>query len=377
MLQPIPRRIIDFHAHFIVPGVRSDAWGRWEEEYAARFGQAKLELWRERQRRNIAARWRGLADAEDRMQTEDEAVALWKQQVDVHGLNAIVFLTGGGNDRLSRIVRQYPGRFIGFAHHDPFAPNAAEELERAVTELGLRGYKILAPVLSKPVDDPAAYPVWETAERLGIPVLIHFGILGGGGGIAGADNCNPLRLERVAQGFPGIPFVIPHFGAGYMRELLLLCWSCPNVHVDTSGSLQWMRWVPGDLTLRSVLRTFLESVGPERILFGSDSSVLPRGFIRMYYEELQRACWSLNVPEEHQDLIFYGNAARLLRLPAETARKPGENPVDAAASTAGAGAGMAAGTAAGTAAATAAGSATETPGAAVMAAAGAEGGARA
>ncbi|OUM93681.1 MAG: hypothetical protein BAA04_02185 [Firmicutes bacterium ZCTH02-B6] len=324
MLQPIPRRVIDFHAHFVVPGARSEAWARWEEEYAAQFGRAKLELWRERQRKNIAARWRGLADAEDRVQSEEEAVARWKQQVDVHGLNAIVFLTGGGNDRLSRIVRQYPGRFIGFAHHDPFAPNAADELERAVTELGLRGYKVLAPVLSKPVDDPAAFPVWETAERLGIPVLIHFGILGGGGGIAGADNCNPLRLERVAQGFPGVPFVIPHFGAGYMRELLLLCWSCPNVHVDTSGSLQWMRWVPGDMTLRSVLRTFLESVGPERILFGTDSSALPRGFIRMYYDELQRACWSLNVPEEHQDLIFYGNAARLLRLPPETAWKPGE-----------------------------------------------------
>jgi len=294
--------------------MRFEAWARWEEEYAAQFGQAKLEMLRQRQRQNIAARWKGLAEAEQRVETEADAIAAWRQQVDAHGLEAIVFVTGGGNDRLARIVQAYPERFIGFAHHDPFAPDAAAELERAVTQLGLKGYKVVAPLLSKPVDDPAAYPVWETAERLGIPVLIHFGILGGGGGIAGAPNCNPLMLERVAQGFPGVPFVIPHFGAGYMRELLLLCWSCPNVHVDTSGSLQWMRWVPGDLTLRSVLRTFMESVGPERILFGSDSTVLPRGFIRMYYEELQRALWSLNIPQEQQDLIFYGNAARLLRL---------------------------------------------------------------
>lgn len=318
MTTKVHRRLIDFHAHFVIPDMTFEPWQRWEEQYAAQFGQAKLESIRKRQEQNIAARWRGLAEAEQRVETEEEAIAAWRDQVDSHGLEAIVFVTGGGNDRLARIVRSYPERFIGFAHHDPFAPGAAEELERSVTGLGLRGYKLLAPLLSKPVDDPSAFPVWETAERLGIPVLIHFGILGSGGGIAGAPNCNPLALETVARGFPGVPFVLPHFGAGYMRELLLLCWSCPNVYVDSSGSLQWMRWVPGEMTLPSVLRTFMESVGPERIIFGSDSTVLPRGFIRMYYEELQRVCWSQNISQEHQDMIFYGNAARLLKLEADS-----------------------------------------------------------
>lgn len=292
-----------------------ESWERWEAQYAARFGADKLDILRQRQQRNIADRWKGLAEVELKVESEEEAVAMWRQQVDAHGLEAIVFVTGGGNERLASIVRTYPERFIGFAHHDPFMPGAAEELERAVVEDGLRGYKVLAPVLSKPVDDPAAFPVWETAERLGVPVLIHFGILGSGGGIAGGRNCDPLALETVARGFPTLPFVIPHFGAGYMRELLLLCWSCENVYVDSSGSLQWMRWVPGELTLHSVLRRFVESVGPGRILFGSDSTVLPRGFIRLYYEELQRACWSLNLSGAEQHQIFYGNAARLLKLP--------------------------------------------------------------
>lgn len=306
--------VIDFHTHF-------PYWGNirhspWLDRYKARFGEEKVKLLQARQARAAQARWDAwnFEPPEREERSIEELADAWGGEVDRYGLKKVVFLTGGGNDTLARIVARRPEHFVGFAHHDPFAPDAAAELERAVTQLGLKGYKVVAPLLSKPVDDPAAYPVWETAERLGIPVLIHFGILGGGGGIAGAPNCNPLMLERVAQGFPGVPFVIPHFGAGYMRELLLLCWSCPNVHVDTSGSLQWMRWVPGDLTLRSVLRTFMESVGPERILFGSDSTVLPRGFIRMYYEELQRALWSLNIPQEQQDLIFYGNAARLLRL---------------------------------------------------------------
>lgn len=314
MSERVRRRVIDFHAHFVVPGQSVVDWGWWEEQYVRQFGQAKLELLRRRQREHTAQRWAGLADAEQRVSSVEDAVEQWRHEVDKHGLEGIVFVTGGGNDQLASVVRAYPGRFYGFAHHDPFMPGAAEELERAVTELGLRGYKVIAPLLSRPIDDPAAYPVWETAERLGIPVLIHFGILGSGGGIAGARNCNPLALERVAQGFPTVPFVLPHLGAGYMRELLLLCWSCDNVLVDTSGSLQWMRWVPEELSLTSVLRRFVETIGPERILFGTDSTALPRGFIKMYYDELQRACWALNLSQEAQDAIFYGNAARLLGI---------------------------------------------------------------
>lgn len=45
--------------------------------------------------------------------------------------------TGGGNDTLAQAVARHPGRFIGFAHHNPFGPGPAEEMERAVTQLGL------------------------------------------------------------------------------------------------------------------------------------------------------------------------------------------------------------------------------------------------
>lgn len=315
----IPRRVIDFHAHFVVPGRLHDSMLRWERNYVRRFGEEKLKLLKQWQRENIADRWKGLGEAEHQVASTEESVRLWREEVDRHGLEAIVFVTGGGNDHLASVVRQYPGRFFGFAHHDPFEPNAAAELERAVLELGLSGYKVIAPLLTRPINDPAAYPVWEVAQRLGIPVLIHFGILGGGGAIAGAANCNPLLLEEVAHGFPTVPFVIPHFGAGYMRELLLLSWSCRNVYVDTSGSLQWTRWMPVELSLTDVLRRFLETIGPERIIFGTDSSVLPRGFIRLYYEEMQRACWTLNLDEEEEDMIFYRNAARLLKVPAAPA----------------------------------------------------------
>jgi predicted TIM-barrel fold metal-dependent hydrolase len=124
-----------------------------------------------------------------------------------------VFVTGGGNDNLAAVVARHPDKFVAFAHHNLFAPDAATELERAVTRLGFRGYKLLAPALEKPIDDKSAWPVWEIAERYDIPVLIHFGILGGGGGVAWHENINPLRLHDVARAFPTVSSWCPILAA--------------------------------------------------------------------------------------------------------------------------------------------------------------------
>ena len=125
---------------------------------------------------------------------------------------------------------------------------------------------------------------------------------------------SPLSLFETARDFPEIPFVIPHFGAGYWRELLALCWSLPNIHIDTSGSNQWMRWMPYDLTLESLFRKAYDTVGPERIIFGSDSILFPRGFAERYLQAQLRAAYTQGFCNEDVELIFGGNAARLLKL---------------------------------------------------------------
>jgi hypothetical protein len=159
------------------------------------------------------------------------------------------------------------------------------------------------------------YPVWEVCERLGIPVLIHFGMLGAGGGISWNGRDNPGLLEQVAKDFPTVEFVVPHFGIQYVKELLFLCWSCQNVSVDTSGSNQWVRWMPYPLTLEDLIRKFYETVGPERIVYGSDSSWFPRGYSIRYLQDQIRACRFMNMPHDAMQKIFGGNAARLFGLP--------------------------------------------------------------
>jgi uncharacterized protein len=314
--------VLDFHAHFPVRGDRDSA----REEYVARYGAGKWDRimgWLAEDQRAWRRAW-GFPNPEP-AGSDEEMADRWAGEADRHKLIRIVFVTGGGNDRLARIVAKHPTRFVGFAHHDPFRPNAAAELERAVTTLGLRGYKLIAPLLSGSIADERLWPVWETAERLAIPVLIHFGPLRYQG-IVSHPNMNPLALQDVARAFPGIPFVIPHFGCGYPRELLHLAWVCGNVHVDTSGSNEWMRWMPYDLTLAGLFRKFLETMGPRRIIFGTDSSWFPRGFAVRYLEEQLRACWELGCAEETVRAIVAGNAARLLGIALDRDRETGCQP---------------------------------------------------
>ncbi|WP_276207013.1 amidohydrolase family protein [Natranaerobius trueperi] len=82
----------------------------------------------------------------------------------------------------------------------------------------------------------------------------------------------------MARSYPNMPIIIPHFGAGYLQEVLHLAWSLPNIYVDSSGSNQWLDWMAYDLELKDIFNKSLKTLGPERMIFGTDSSWFPRGF---------------------------------------------------------------------------------------------------
>lgn len=310
-------KIIDFHCHFptqkpwfanMGPDIR--------QQYVERRGEKRAQVARE-QAMAYSQQWRktwGYDPPEKNTFTDEEQADKWATEIDKYGLRAVGFVTGGGNQNLAEIVKYHPDKFIGFAHNYPFAEGAADEVRRAVTEDGMKGYKLLAPMLDRPIEDEAAYPVWEACAELDIPVLIHFGIQGGGGGIAWHENINPLKLHNVAKDFPDVTFVVPHFGCAWIRETLQLCWACANVSIDTCGSNQWVKWVDGDWTTKKLFRKYMETIGPERIIFGTDSSYFPRGFAEPYLMDQIRDVRELFYREDDIQLIFGGNAARLFKI---------------------------------------------------------------
>jgi len=304
--------VIDFHVHLPVPWPRSRrrrdlraARSPEAQRRLADYGLERRKLWRKE--------W-NFPEPEDNTSPPEAQAARWAAEVERHGLRAAVMVSGGGNDGLASLVQNHPGKLYGMAHHNLAAPDAGPEMRRAVEELGLVGLKIIAPGLEVRFDDPTLEPMWAYIESRSLPVLIHFGWLGTGGGIVSHPNIDPLTIYEVASRHPGIPFVIAHFGCGYWQQALQLAWSCPNILMDTSGSNQWIRWVPYALTLEDLFRRAYETIGPGRLVFGTDSSWFPRGFSHRYLEDQVRVCRWLGLKDEDVALIFGGNAARLLGL---------------------------------------------------------------
>jgi len=104
--------------------------------------------------------------------------------------------------------------------------------------------------------------------------------------------------------------ILPHFGAGLFREALMAAAQCPSIHLDTSSSNAWMAYHPG-LTLEAVFRHALAVAGPDRLLFGTDSSFFPRGWQKPVYDAQVAALAAANATLDARTRVMGGNFARL------------------------------------------------------------------
>jgi predicted TIM-barrel fold metal-dependent hydrolase len=193
-----------------------------------------------------------------------------------------------------------------------------DRARHAVSALGLCGLCLFPAMHHVPLtDDRIARLVEVAAATPGTAVFVHCGVLSIGVrrklGLPSRFDLrlgDPLALSRLALAFPQVPFIVPHFGAGLLREALMAADACPNVHLDTSSSNSWIRYTPG-LTLEAVFTAALAVAGPTRLLFGTDSSFFPRGWQRDIYEQQKAVLERMGVPPAHADLIFAGNFDRL------------------------------------------------------------------
>jgi predicted TIM-barrel fold metal-dependent hydrolase len=245
----------------------------------------------------------------------------WVLELDRHGINkaALIASLPGDADSVAKAVALHSTRFVGFFMLDPSRDDAIKYAERAL-DGGLRTICLFPAMHRYALHDERVARVFElAASRPGTSVFVHCGVLSVGVrqklGLPSPFDIrfgNPLDLHGLALKFPKVCTIIPHFGAGLLREALMVASLCPNVLLDTSSSNSWIKYTPG-LTLEHVFGTALEVVGPERLLFGSDSSFFPRGWNRDVYMSQKAILDGLGVTAVDQEKIFAGNFKRLFR----------------------------------------------------------------
>jgi 2,3-dihydroxybenzoate decarboxylase len=233
------------------------------------------------------------------------------------------------NDFLAEIIGQHPGRFAGLAAlplQDP--ERAAEELRRAVRDLGLSGALVNDHSLGHRLDEDQYGVVWAELESLGVPLYIHPGapqpwpVLDGYPGLNGAPfgwaattGGHVMRLiyGGVFDRFPNATVIIGHMGEFLPFQLTRFDSRHPaldtrkldrlpsqyfgtNVKITTSGVYS-----------HAALSAAIDAIGVENVMFAVDYP----------YESNERAVeFLITAPLEADDLerVAHRNADELLRL---------------------------------------------------------------
>jgi uncharacterized protein len=254
--------------------------------------------------------------------TPEELADRWVAELDRSRVSRAALIASAPDDAESVVtaVRRHPHRFVGFFMVDPTRPDAAGNVARALDD-GLRTICLFPAMHRYTVHDDRVRRLFElAADRNGTAVFVHCGVLSVGVrkrlGLPSRFDMrfsNPLDLHAIALTYPGLPFIVPHFGAGMFREALMLADLCPNVLLDTSSSNGWIRYHPA-LTLAGVYRQAIAVAGPDRLLFGSDSSFFPRGWVQDVHEQQSRALDEIGASVEVREKIFGGNFDRVFPL---------------------------------------------------------------
>jgi predicted TIM-barrel fold metal-dependent hydrolase len=206
------------------------------------------------------------------------------------------------NDYIMEAVQRHPGRLIGFGCFDPSGSEAPREAERCLAA-GLAGIGELA-FYDSGIDDDALdrlAPIMDICRERGRPVLIHTNEPVGHT-YPGKTPNTLAQIYRMVMRFPANTIVLAHWGGGLFFFNLLkkeVKEQLRNVYFDTAASPY--------LYDAGVYPVAIQTIGAEKVLFGSDFPLLPPS---RYFKEMEDG----GVSARDRALMCGLNAARLLNL---------------------------------------------------------------
>ena len=201
------------------------------------------------------------------------------------------------NDFAAEMIKKNPDRFQGFAAlPTPVPEKAAQELERSVKNLGLKGAMLCGRTGEKNLDHKDFWSIFESAEKLGVPLFIHpqipqkavrdtyysgfdeqvdlaLSTYGLGWHYEAGMQFVRMVVAKVFDHFPNLQIILGHWGEVilfYIERLAALnktaklkkpfiAYARENLYVTASGMFN-----------QRYLQRSVEIIGADRILFSSD-----------------------------------------------------------------------------------------------------------
>ena len=216
------------------------------------------------------------------------------------------------NEELSRFISLNPERLIGFGSVNPNKP--IDHIERELKEIknhGLRGIKLIPTIqFFNPSENRNINKIFEFCEKNRLIILYHTGCDPGPFEIPElSEDANPKYLHKVLDMYSSVKLVLAHVGSYsairpgiWFNEALNIMNRYDNVYADTSA-------VTDILYNEKMVKKIRETVGFERILFGSDYPVVDGRTILTEVESIRKSI----LKEEEKEQILGLNAQNLLK----------------------------------------------------------------
>jgi aminocarboxymuconate-semialdehyde decarboxylase len=201
------------------------------------------------------------------------------------------------NDEIAAMMRQHPGRFAGLGTLPVQDVKASiDELERAVTGLGLKGVELDTVVNGENWDEPKFLPLFKAAEAMGALLFFHpqpqHNFMMQRAGRHGLPNSLGVIVEDaivvavlilggILDACPGLTVCIAHGGgpACYAMGRIDRGWHStpPERRTIPRPPSSYQRRLFYDTVVGSekALRLLLDEVGADRVLLGSDWPFVP------------------------------------------------------------------------------------------------------
>jgi predicted TIM-barrel fold metal-dependent hydrolase len=248
----------------------------------------------------------------------------WVVELNHNGVDCAVLVGSipGDIESVGLAAERHPTRFRSVVMVNPTLQGADLRCAQALADGQIQGVFLFPAMHRYSMHDTHVKSLLATLSgHAGVVVYVHCGMLSVGFRRKLGLPCpydmrysNPIDLHDTVLEFPNLPFVIPHFGAGYFRETLMLAELCSNVYLDTSSSNRWLVTQTSPTDLAQVFRKALEVVGPKRLLFGTDSSWFPRGWTRNIFDAQIKALGDAGVDAETAAAVFGGNLMSLFHI---------------------------------------------------------------
>jgi predicted TIM-barrel fold metal-dependent hydrolase len=242
-------------------------------------------------------------------------------------------VAAAANDALAAAIAQHPGRLQGFVALCPKdVDGAVAELERAVRELGLKGWKTHSNFGDSFLDEKRYWPILAKAEELDVPVYLHpaapmirelrtYGLaLAGAGfgfGVETALAMMRLVLSGAFDAFPRLKVILGHYGEGLPFQMQRVDHAFTRPHIKADGAavpellhppsyyLRTNMWVSTSGNyLPAAFACTRDALGVDRIVLGTDYP----------YEEMDESLGflsSLPMSQPEAEQVFERNAAAL------------------------------------------------------------------